>query len=251
MEATATAITEAEKSERPNWDGLKGWVKKFLERYYTHWNATQAYQEVRPRRKRATAWTESSKLLSSPKVRAAMRETIGDYGATRARIEAAHAEIALGNDVADFAEILSDPNANLADLRDAGVPTKLLKRVKIRRRVQSNNQGGEIVTTDIDVEPYNRQVSLDALQRIKGMDVSAGAQTGGAVVLDIKVITVQAAPAKAVESVVQTASTPEQVPAIELVALSPEPDDRPSAPTDATVDIVAHQPAPSEAPSDG
>ncbi len=250
MEATATAITEAEKSERPNWDALKGWIKKFLERYYTHWNPTQAFCETKPHVKRETAWVESSKLLRSPQVREAMRETIGDYGATRTRIESEHAEIAMGNDLADFADILNNPDADLAELRAQGVPTKLLRRYKRRRRVQTNNQGGEVVTTDVEIEPYNRQVSLDALQRIKGMDVSAGAQTGGAVVLDIKVITVQAPtlPAKAIESVVQTAE----------IGLGPhpllapqEPDDRPSAPTDATVDIVAHQSAPSEAPTDG
>ena len=253
MEATATAITETEKSERPNWDALEEWQRQFLLRYYEHWNGTKAYKQTRPDVKHDTARTDSSRLLAKANVIAAMRETLDDIGIAAPRIKAAQAQMALGNDIADFAEILNNPDADLAELRDRGVPTKLIRRFKRRRRVQTNNQGEEIVTTDVEIEPYNAQGSLDALQRIAGLDKSADGGTGGAVLLDIKVITVQgpALPAKAVESVVQTALTPEQAPALELVALTPEPDDHPSAPTDATVDIVAHQPAPPEAPTDG
>ncbi len=241
MEAEATTQL-AEKSERPNWDALKEWHRQFLLRFYEHWNATRAYLETRPEVKHTTARTDSSKLLAKPNVIAAMRETLDDIGIAAPRIKAAQAQMALGNDIADFAEILNNPDADLSELRDRGVPTKLIRRFKRRRRVQTNNQGDEIVTTDVEIEPYNAQGSLDALQRIAGLDKSADGGTGGAVVLDIKVITVQApALPKPIESHAQAVALPSE--------------DSPSAPidvqadSDTTVDIVAHRPLPG-GPSD-
>ena len=151
----------------PAWDSLAPRQQGFLSRYAETWNATRAWMESNPGCTRASAKACASRALTNANLQAALREMLGELGVTRERIMFSLAEMAFGADMADFGEIL-EGETDLPALRERGVPTHLLRRIKARRKTVKGRQGDKIVHQDIAIELYDRQKALIALERMLG-----------------------------------------------------------------------------------
>lgn len=161
----------------PAWDALPPRRRKFLQLYLgeCNFNATRAYIKAgySPR----GAHNNASRLMATDTIRAALAEQMNRLGITPERIQLAHAEIAFGNDLADFEPALH--GMSLEDLRKSGVDTSGIKTITVtRRQAPSKTDDGKDTVESVKLELYDRQASLRELAKIKGMDKDIGLQVG-------------------------------------------------------------------------
>lgn len=148
-----------------------------LEYLQNGFNATRA--AISARYSPQTACSQASDLLRIPKVQAAVRAGFRKYGVTVEGVLTRVAEIALGSDMADFADLVENPvgeggqKLGLAELRRGGVNTRLIRRYR-----QGTARDGTVTR---EVELLDPQRAQDQLLRVLNV-VSETDQVHGPVV---------------------------------------------------------------------
>lgn len=143
--------------ENTRFDRLKPPHRAFVRRYLRHFNASKAYRETINKDSKMPH-RRGYELLHNQGVEAAIKEQMDKQGCTPERIKTWLLEIATG-DLADYGDV--SPTETLAQMREAGVPTRLLKRIK-----RTASEHGDTV----DVEAYGRLEAIKILTKIMGME---------------------------------------------------------------------------------
>ena len=117
----------------------------------------------------------ASRLLNDDNIQRALHALRSDVRASVEALISCVADVAFDSDMADFQPFLSG-EVDLATLRDKfGVDTRLVKKVRCRRRVTPGEKGPEIVEEIREIELYDRLAALRELlrQRTRGQDDEA------------------------------------------------------------------------------
>ena len=149
--------------ETPHFDALTEQRKQFVLRFLTHGNATRAYREAGFTGE--AAGQNAHILLKKSEILEAVAEMVPVVGVTPAEVKAVLAEI-IRADPADLAPILA--GMDLAQARAKGVPTHLIKRIRISRRVQGRGDDAEPYE-DVVLELHDRLKALELVTRVLGM----------------------------------------------------------------------------------
>ena len=138
---------------------------RFVAHYLTNgFNATKA--AIAAGYKKARARQMGAENLSKRYIRENIDSRMAEAGITAERVQRALAEMAFANDVADFEPYLQG-GMSLEAMRDAGLNTALIRKVKVKSRILP----GEEAETEIDreIELYSRDSALDKLSKILGI----------------------------------------------------------------------------------
>lgn len=110
----------------------------FVTAYYeTGYNATKA--AIKAGYSPHTAQEIGSENLSKPMIRAALEERAKTLGLNESGIFAELAGIAVGLDMADFEDML-ESGMSLSEIRDAGVDTRNIKEITVKRTPGTKTQ---------------------------------------------------------------------------------------------------------------
>ncbi len=127
--------------------------------------------------------------LSKPVICQALDELTADKVHTTQRLLLALGAQALDADMADFWPFLAGEKT-LAQLREDGVPTDLVKAVRISRRTSGTKAGKQIVTETRSLELYDAQAAARDLLKMRaaaGQD-SAGEPKAAPPVVDVTLV---------------------------------------------------------------
>ena len=154
-------------AHHPKFDALSPPHRKFVLAYLKHFNETQAYIDAGYNvSTRQIANVNGSRLLASAKVAAAVKEMLCVVGVTPDRLKCWLAELAAGNDIADFQGLFE--GETLTDLRAKGIKTRLIKKIKATRRVVKDGNSF-VPLEDVSIELYDRQAALETLAKTMAM----------------------------------------------------------------------------------
>ena len=159
--------------DNPHWEKFKAFAKLktkeqvFLIEYFQNgFNGTRA--AITAGYSESSARSEASKLLTKHNIIAARNEALDAIGITPERIKLALAEMAFGNDVAEFSDIAG--GESLKEARKRGVNTALVK--KLKTRFEAVGRGEEATLYQVqELELYDRLSALEKLAKIRGMFV--------------------------------------------------------------------------------
>lgn len=155
-------------AKRKNPDGLSPKKRVFLAAYLSNgFNATAA--ALAAGCGKAGAKVRGHELLHNPKIQAAVEAHLADLGATKPRIIAELVKTALQADLADFEDL--GAGVTLKDLRAAGVDTRQVREIKVRR-VAGKGEGKRDVE-EVTIKLTDRQRALEHLARMLGLDVKS------------------------------------------------------------------------------
>ncbi len=118
------------------------------------YNATQA--AIKAGYSVETAAQIGCENLTKPKIRAALAEKAKTYGLDEDGVYRELAGIAVGLDMADFEDLL-EAGMSLAQLRDAGVDTRNIKEITIKRHKATKD---EPASETIKLKLHDRHVAL-------------------------------------------------------------------------------------------
>lgn len=151
--------------ETPHFDALTEQYKRFVLKYLIHGNATRAYKES------GLAGDSAGQLghflLKKLEILEAIQEMAPVVGVTPEEVRAVIAEMVRA-DPADLAPILQ--GMALDEARAKGVPTHLIRRIKVSRRWKGKGADAEPYE-DVVLELHDRQKALELMTRILGMIV--------------------------------------------------------------------------------
>lgn len=114
----------------------------------------------------ANAHVEASKMIRRKRVRAKLREHFDKAGAARQDAVELLASMVFGMDPADYEEYLTDYNVTLRSLRENGVDTRMIKKIK-------RKESGEV-----EIEWYDRMAAYDRLAKLCGWNEDEGSDDG-------------------------------------------------------------------------
>ena len=158
---------KADKKEikTPHYDALDETLKRFVLSYLTHGNATRAYKDSGLEGKSAPQLGHL--LLKKLDVLEAITEMAPVVGVSPAEVAAVISEM-IRADPADLAPVLQ--GMTLDEARKQGVPTHLIRRIKVSRRVVGKGDEAEPYE-DVTLELHDRQKALELMTRILGLIV--------------------------------------------------------------------------------
>jgi len=137
--------------------------ESFVQAYCENgFNATQAAKVARYKLRNAAS--QGSNLLKLPKVEKAIRARLTAAGVLKEFVRIALADLAFRSDLADASDFIQGTKT-LAQLRKAGVDTKLIQAATSRVSVEGSAYG---------VRMYSRLSALATLARVLGMGKEEG-----------------------------------------------------------------------------
>jgi phage terminase small subunit len=160
------------KPKRGVYANLRAGHQAFVCAYLKHFNASRAAIEAGYTDK--DPYSAGATLLSNSQIKAAIAEQMPIIGISPERIKNAFAEIAFGQDLADIEDVFQ--GRSLKELRKAGMPTHLLHKIKLTRRLKVSDtetgpRGGKVwePVEDVAIEVQDRLHALDSLARVYAM----------------------------------------------------------------------------------
>lgn len=169
------------------WDKLCPRHKAFLTAYFGDFNGCLSWQRTMPKGKTCTAEAaivSASRVLASANVRAALAEQMDLMGMTPERIKAHHAAI-IEADLADLEDVV-EGGERLSEARRRGIDTKVVRRIKGKRRITRDKDGNETVEVEREIEQYDRQKSLEGMARI--LKLIGGGEDGAGTTIDLTIV---------------------------------------------------------------
>ena len=117
-------------------------------------------------------------LLQKPSVAQATRAMIEKVGITPDRIKSTLAEMIWEGDIANLESVLESGGKSIRELRRQGVPTRLIKKIKVKRVVPTGEEAAQPYDI-IEVELYDQQKAIELLGKSLAMFTDKSEITGG------------------------------------------------------------------------
>ncbi|MCX7003856.1 MAG: terminase small subunit [bacterium] len=167
--AVATPIVNARA-----FDLLHVRQQAFVREYLRDFNATRA--AIAAGYSAKTARSIGNENLTKPDIAAAVRELMDESGISRERIMQEVARMAFRVDLADFD--LLHRGKTLAELRELGVDTSLIKKIKTRTEVEGRGEEGvQYVVREIELR--DRLGALEMRAKLAGLLDKERGEAGG------------------------------------------------------------------------